>query len=90
MQFNKINFALAAGFTATIFSFISHLFIMRGGMMHMRLRMMYYTDNMQNINIPSNYPMMGWGMIVWPIYIFFIAAAAGWLFAFFYNMLEKK
>ena len=71
-----------------------------GGMMHMRGAMMHMGRGMYNMpymhgdkaaNMPmSGCPMMGWGLIVGPICMFFVAAGAGWLFAFFYNKLGKK
>ena len=83
MQFNKTNFALAAGFTAAIISLVSHLlmymsgFGMMGFGMGMGMRM-------------GMGMMMGSGIIVAPIMAFIAAAIAGWLFAYFFNMLEKK
>ena len=88
MQFNKTNFALAAGFTGAIISFVTHLLMhfMFGGMgMGMRMKMGMMA-NMQEIDM--NYPMMGWGMIIAPIYAFIFAAIAGWLFAYFYSWLS--
>ena len=88
MKLNKINLALAAGFTGAIVSFFMHV-LMRlmhwGGMMHMKGAMMHMRKGMY-----SGCAMYGWGIIIKPIIIFFVAAAAGWLFAFFYNKLEKK
>ena len=85
MKFNKTNFALAAGFTVAIISFIMHVlmrFMSWGGMMNMGNRM---------YNMPTKgCPMTGIGIIVGPIVAFFVAAGAGWLFAFFYNKLSKK
>jgi len=90
MQFNKMNFALAAGFTGAIMSLLSHLMIRYMMGFGMRQRMMYMLS--EDMPTSAGYPMMGggWGMIITPITTFIIAALAGWLFAFFYNMLEKK
>ena len=92
MEFNKTNFALSAGFTAAAVSFVMHLLMKimyRGGMMHMRGAMLHMGRRMHNMPI-SECPMMGWGLVVGPIIMFFVAAGAGWLFAFFYNKLGKK
>ena len=99
MKFDKTNFALAAGFTAAILSFAIHILMLLmfwGGMMHMRGGMYHmpfmYTDKTGSAGItPMAWcPMTGWGIVAGPILIFFVAAGAGWLFAFFYNKLSKK
>jgi len=81
MEFNKTNLAIASGFTGSILCFFKQV-IMRlmhfGGIMHMNKGMCYGCS------------MSGWGIIIRPIIVFFIAAGAGWLLAFFYNKLGKK
>ena len=86
MQFNKTNFALAAGFTGIIISLVSHLlmcFTMGGGIMGMRSGM--GMGMMRSMECP-----IGMGIIIWPLYSFIVTAITGWLFAFFYNMLEQR
>jgi len=87
MKFNKTNFALAAGFTGAVFSFIDLLgrLMFWGGMM--RMMPMKKMLPMKGMMLKG---MLGWGMIIAPLLAFLGAAAAGWLFAFFYNKLGDK
>lgn len=83
MKFNKTNFALSSGLTAATLSIICSLTT--------RLECWKSVMPIKNGVQINPCPMSKLGVVVGrPIITFFVAASAGWLFAFFYNKLGKE
>ena len=95
MKFKTKSAVLAAGFTAAIITFVKKLImylvfcrtvmpavkLVKKGMMHAGWR---------HHMIPHWLPMPVRWLVVKPLIAFFVAAAAAWIFVYFFKKLEKK